>query len=169
MRALLALLAVISVAVLGAATAATAATAHTAQLTPTETKWVTPVVVLWNNLNKGLIAVVPQATAKDALIVGTKNNGKLNATLAVFITCNKALKKPGTAPPRLAKFAATMKSACTSLEAGGHDFAGAIAAIFKGNSTLGQKKEIQAIGELKQGSTKLAAARKLLLAAGGKT
>jgi len=169
MRPFLALLAVATVAVLGAATAASAAPARTARLTPAETKWATPVIALWNNLNKALVSVVPQATAKDALIVGTKNNGTLNATLAVFITCNKSLRKPGTAPPKLAKFAASMKRACVSLEAGGHDFAGAIGAIFKGNSTLGQKKEIQAIGELKQGSTRLAAARKLLLAAGGRT
>lgn len=168
MRALLATLAAASVVVLAAATAASAAAAPAAKLTPAETRWATPVVLLWNNLNRALVSVVPQATAKDALIVGTKNNGTLNATLSVFVTCSKTLKKPGTAPPRLARFAASMKSACTSVEAGGHDFAGAIGAIFKGNGTLGQKKEIQAIGELHQGSTHLATARKLLLATGGK-
>src|SRR3954469_24702957 len=168
MRALLATLAVASTIALGGATAASATAAPAAKLTPAETRWATPVVLLWNNLNKALVSVVPQATAKDALIVGTKNNGTLNATLAVFVTCSKQLRKPGAAPRRLARFAASMKSACTSLEAGGHDFAAAIGAIFKAKGTLGQKKEIQAIGELKQGSARFATARKLLLATGGK-
>src|SRR4051794_27211647 len=65
MRALLATLAVASTVVLGAATAASAAAAPATKLTPAETRWATPVVLLWNKLNKALVSVVPQATAKD--------------------------------------------------------------------------------------------------------
>ena len=161
------MLAVASVVGLGLATAAAAAPARTAKLTPAETTWVTPVVKLWNTLNAGLLVVVSQATAKEALLVGTKNNGKLNATLASFVTCNQTLKKPGAAPARLAKFGGSMKNACTDLEAGAHDFAKAIRAINKGNDTLGQKLVIQGVGEFRQSSAKLAAARKQLLAVSG--
>ncbi len=169
MRLFLALLAVTSLVGLGAATAATAAPDRHVKLTPAETKWVAPVVKLWNNLNTGLQNVVAQATAKEALLIGTKNNGKLNGTLATFVTCGKTMKKAGAAPARLAKFAGAMKKACVPLEAGSHSFAKAIAAIYKGNSTLGQKRLIQGVGEFKKGSAKLAAARKQLLAAGGKS
>ncbi len=168
MRALLAMLAVASLVSLGAATAASGAHTRTAKLSPAEAKWATPVVKLWNTLNAGLVVVVSQALAKEALLIGTKNNGKLNTTLATFVTCNKTLKKPGAAPARLAKFGSSMKKACTDLEAGAHDFANAIGAIHKGNGTLGQKLVIQGIGEFKQSSTKLATARKQLLAVGGK-
>ena len=134
------------------------------KLTPAEAKWATPVVKLWNTLNAGLLVVVSQATAKDALFVGTKTNQKLTLTLATFVTCSKALKTPGAAPARLAKFGGSMKSACTNLEAGAHDFAKAIGAIRKGNGTLTEKLVLQGIGEFKRSGTKLAAARNQLLA-----
>jgi hypothetical protein len=169
MRTILTTLAAVLLLAFGATAAATAAPSATTKLSPAETKYATPAVKLWNALNAGLLVVVTQATAKDALFIGTKNNGKLTATLAVFITCNSALKKAGTPPPRLTTFSASLKRACTDLEAGAHDFAKSIGAIHKGNSTLGQKKLIQGIGELKQGSAKLAVARKQLLALGGKT
>jgi hypothetical protein len=168
MRVLLATLAAVALAGIAAA-GATATPSRTAKLTPAETKWATPVVKLWNQLNARLLVVVSQATAKEALIVGTKNNGKLNATLATFITCGKALKKPGAAPPRLAKAAAAMKGACKNLAAGGHSFALAIAAIYKGNGTLGQKRLLAGIGSFKKGSAKLALARKQLLGVGAKS
>jgi hypothetical protein len=168
MRTILATLAVAAIVSLGA-TAATAAPSRSATLTPAEMKWATPVVALWNNLNSALLKVVTQAGAKDALIVGTKNNGKLNATLAVFVTCSKNLRKPGAAPARLAIVAASMKKACTQVEAGGHGFARAIGAIYQGNSTLGQKLIVQSYGELQKGSKTLATARTQLLAAGGNT
>jgi hypothetical protein len=166
-RTLLVTLAVLSLVGFGAASAA-AQPSRTAKLTPAEAKWVAPVVTLWNTMNAGLLMVVSQASAKDALIVGTKNNGKLNTTLATFITCGKTLKKPGAAPPRLTKFAGSMKGACSHLAAGGHSFAKAISAIYKRNSTLGQKLLVQGVGQFKLGSNKLATARKQLLAVGGK-
>jgi hypothetical protein len=167
MRTLLATLA--AVALVGVAvTAATAAPARTAKLTPAEAKWAAPVVTLWNTMNAGLQNVTRAASAKDALIVGTKNNLALTVLLSKFITCGKSLGKAGTAPTRLATFAGVMKAACTRVAAGGHDFAKAVGAVHKGNNTLASKLVIGGVGQFKQGTSKLALARRQLLALGGK-
>ena len=167
MRTLLATLA--AVALVGvAATAATAAPARTAKLTPAEAKWAAPVVTLWNTINASLQNLTRAASAKDALLVGTTNNLALTVLLSRFTACGKSLTKAGTAPPRLATFAGVMKAACTRVSAGGHSFARAVGAIHKKNSTLASKLVIQGYGEFKQGTSKLALARRQLLALGGK-
>ncbi|HEY7536535.1 MAG TPA: hypothetical protein VH721_00980 [Gaiellaceae bacterium] len=164
MRLLLATLAVASLGALGAA----AAPAKATKLTPGEEKWAKPVVNVWNVMNAGLLVVGDQTTADNALVPGTKTNYALTKTLATFIACNPAMKKAGEPTPRLSRFSATMKKACTHLATGAHGVANGISTIYKKhNGKLGAAQIQAAFGEFKQGSTLLAKARSQLLALGG--
>ena len=74
-------------------------------------------------------------------------------------------------PPsaRLKPFAATMKSACALLGTGAHGVANGISTIYKKNNGKLGALQIQAgFKDFQQGSSKLAAAHKQLLAVGGK-
>jgi len=152
-----------------AALAAGAAAVASAKLTPAEQKWVKPVVDLWNIENAGLLAVTKQATAKDALVVGTKTNLALSKTLANFVQCPTILKKIGTSPARMKAVSVSMTTSCSRLSSGAHDVAKGIGAIRKGNGDLGSKMVLQGFGKFKKASASLAVARKQLLAAGAKS
>src|SRR5262245_6681256 len=92
MRTISALLAAVALAA-ATATAATAAPARTAKLTPSEAKWASPVIALWNAMNAGLLVVGDQTTAKNALVPGSAANKKLVVTLANFIACTPVMNK----------------------------------------------------------------------------
>jgi hypothetical protein len=164
---LLATLAVSALAVLGASVAGSAP-AKAAKLTPAEQKWATPVVGLWNVMNTGLLNIVKQASAQNALILGTKQNKPLVATLLTFALCPETLAKAGSPPPRMAKIATTMKTACTRLDSGSRAFGQALTAISKGNQTRGSTLIVQAVGNFKKAQSPLASARKQLIAIGSK-
>jgi len=152
-----------------AAFAAGAATSASAKLSPAEQKWAKPAVDLWNVENAGLLAVYKQATAKNALVVGTKTNLVLSKTLANFVQCPVVLKKLGTVPARLKAASASMTTGCTRLSSGAHDVAKGIGQISKSNEDAGTKLVLQGFGKFKKASASLAVARKQLLAAGAKT
>ena len=151
-----------------AGSAATAASAHAQKLTPTETKWMTPMLTVWSTMNAGLHIVIQQAAAKDALVAGTATNGKLTRTLTVFVECTPVVAKQGKPPTvRLVAFDTTMKTMCVYLANGANDLAKAIGAIGKKNSaratTLIKSMDVQ----FKQASTYLKRAETQALAVGG--
>src|SRR3954470_21761169 len=156
--------AVLAVAALAAFAGATTASARATKLTPAESKWAAGVVKLLNGVNHGLQVVITQATATDALVVGSKNNRTLNSTLALFIECNKNLKKAGTPPPRLAKFAASMKSACTQVNSGAHQIAQGIAAYIKKQNALGKQLFTKGVTDFQGATKQLGTAYRRLLA-----
>jgi hypothetical protein len=169
MRTISALVASSLMLSLGAA-AATAAPARTAKLTPAEAKWANPVVALWNAMNAGLLVVGDQTTATNALVPGSAANKKLVVTLANFIACTPVMNK-AKAPPstRLKPFATSMKAACTRLGTGAHGVANGVSTIYnKKNGKLASLQIKAAFQEFQKGSAELAAARRQLLAAGGK-
>jgi len=161
-------LATLALAVL-AALAASAAPAASAKLTPAEQKWAKPVVDLWNIENAGLLVVYKQATAKDALVAGTKTNLALSKTLANFVQCPAILKKIGTSPSGLKAVSVSMTTSCARLSSGAHDVAKGIGQIGKRNQDAGTKLVLQGFGKFKKASTSLAVARRQLLAVGAKS
>jgi hypothetical protein len=167
-RPLLATFAVSLLAFLGAGAAGSTPTKATA-LTPAEQKWAQPVVGLWNVMNTGLLNIVKQASAQNALILGTKQSKPLVATLLTFALCPETLAKAGTPPPRMAKIATTMKTACRHLDTGSRTFGQALTAISKGNETRGSTLIVQAVGNFKKAQSPLVSARKQLIAIGSKS
>jgi hypothetical protein len=168
MRVLAATLgAVLLVAV--AAVPAGAAPSRSTKLTAAEVKWVEPVLKIWNVMNTSLTVVYDQATAKQALIPGTKTNKALNQTLANFVDCGTAMKA-AKAPPsaRLKTFAGSMNTACATLSKGAFGVANAISSIYKkNNANLATLQLKAAFKKLGAGSKQLATARKQLLAIAG--
>jgi hypothetical protein len=145
-----------------------------AKLTPTEEKWATPLIAIWNVQNAGLRAVIGQAAAKNALVAGEKpENLALSKTLYALITCKEPadlIKKAGTPPsPRLTAFRNALSSACSHDANGAHDFAKAIGAVTKANTKLVQSFLTQGVAEFKLGTAQLSKAYKALLAVGGKS
>jgi hypothetical protein len=145
-----------------------------AKLTPTEEKWAKPLIAIWNVQNAGLRAVIGQAAAKNALVAGEKpENLALSKTLFALITCKQPadlIKKVGAPPsPRLTAFRDALSSACSHDANGANDFAKAIGAVTKGNTTLMQSFLTQGVAEFKLGTAQLSKAYKALLAVGGKS
>jgi hypothetical protein len=161
-------LAALTLVLVTAASAATAATAHAQKLTPKETKWMTPMLTVWSTMNAGLHIVIPQAAAKDALIAGTANNGKLTRTLTVFVECGPVVAKQGKAPTaRLVAFDTSMKTMCVHLANGANDLAKAVGAIRK-KSAKQATALIKAMNvEFKTATTFLKQAETQALAVGG--
>ncbi|HZO96094.1 MAG TPA: hypothetical protein VFB42_01860 [Gaiellaceae bacterium] len=163
MRRLLAVAAVAAVAGLAAGSAR-------ASLTPVEERWAKPLVTVWNQQNAALQLVIKAALAQDALIAGTKANGRLTTILAVFVSCGPAIEKAGQPPsPRLKRFHAALSSACTHDTAGAHDFAQAVGAVRKNKAKLAQSLVTKGAGEFKLGSAAVAKAYHSLIAIGGKS
>jgi hypothetical protein len=148
--------------------AASASPAASAKLTPAEQKWAKPVVGLWNIMNTGLQNVVPAATAKNALVLGSANNKKLVTLLVTFALCPETLTKAGKPPTRLARIATTMSTACARLDAGSKTFGKALTAISKGQQTRGSSLVLQAVGSFKKAKSPLASVRTQLIAIGSK-
>jgi hypothetical protein len=139
-----------------------------AKLTPKESTWVTPMLKTWTQMNSGLNNVVKQATAPNALIAGTANNGKLTKTLVAFVSCTPEIEKAGTAPTsRLEPFAASMQTMCTHLGTGAQELAKAIGAIRKGNATLAKQQITAGYAELAKASTYLKQAGSQIVTVGG--
>jgi hypothetical protein len=156
-----------------AVAACTFAATADAKLTAAEQKWVTPLLSVWNIQNAGLHLVLQQASAKNALVAGSKpNNLALTKTLYALISCKTPtdlIKKAGTPiSPRLAPFRDALNRACIHDANGAHDFAKAVGAVTKGNGKLAQSLLIQGVAEFKQGSAQVAKAYKSLVAIGGK-
>jgi hypothetical protein len=164
------LLGIATIAVLAPAAGATRSGAT---LTATEQKWVTPLVKIWNIQNQSLQVVVGQATAKNALIAGEKpQNLALTNTLAAIVNCKAPadlIKRAGSSPtPRLLTFRNALNSACIHDLNGANDFAKAIGALRKGNSSEAQTLLKSGYSEFKRGSTQLTKAYVALVALGGK-
>jgi hypothetical protein len=140
-----------------------------AKLTAVEEKWAKPMVTVWNQQNLALHVVLQAASAKNALIVGTANNKRLNIILNTFVVCGPEIKKSGTPPsPRLTTFAGSLKSACTHDTAGATDFAKSIGAIRAGRTAQSRTLLNKGIAEFKLGTAALSKAFKSLVAIGGK-
>jgi hypothetical protein len=170
MRAPAATLTALALLLVGAASAG-AAPARTAKLTAAEQAWVKPVVALWNMMNGGLLVVGKETTATNALVPGTAANKTLIQTLGGFVTCTGVMKKAKVPPSaRLQPFAQSMTLACASLGTGAHGVANGISTIYaKHNAKLASLQIKAAFGEFAKGSAKITAARRQLLAVGGKT
>jgi hypothetical protein len=145
-----------------------------AKLTPVEQKWVTPLVSVWNVQNAGLHLVVQQASAKNALIAGSKpNNLALTKTLAALIACKSPadlIKKAGAPPsPRLVPFRDALNATCIHNANGAQDFAKAIGAITKGNATRAKAFLTQGVAEFKKANAQLSKAYKSLISLSGKS
>jgi hypothetical protein len=153
--------------------AALASGAAQAKLTPVEQKWATPLVSVWNVQNAGLHLVLQQATAKNALIAGSKpNNLALTKTLVALVSCKApadAVKKAGAPPsPRLTAFRDALNATCIHDANGAQYFAKAIGAITKGEPKLAKSFLIQGVSEFKRGSAQLSKAYAALTAIGGR-
>jgi hypothetical protein len=145
-----------------------------AKLTPVEQKWAKPLITIWNVQNAGLHLVGPQAAAKNAMVAGEKpQNLALTKTLYALISCKvptDLVKKAGTPPsPRLTAFRDALSAACVHDGNGANDFAKAIGAVTKGNSTLSGTLLQQGVAEFKLGSAQLTKAYRALIAVGGKS
>ena len=160
-------------AALVVALAAVLAGAADAKLTPVEQKWVTPLVSVWNVQNAGLHLVVQQASAKNALIAGSKpNNLALTKTLAALISCKTptdAIRKAGSPPsPRLVTFRDALNATCIHDANGAQDFAKAIGAITKGDAAKAKAFLTRGVAEFKRANAELTTAYKSLTSLGGK-
>jgi hypothetical protein len=153
------------------ASAATAAPARATKLSPTEQKWVTPLLKVFNVMNAELHLVLSEEAADNALIAASgKNNTLLTKTLIAFADCTPAVKSVGKVPSvRMTAFLTALESSCTHLSAGAHDVGKAIGAIGKANSKLAKSYLIQSTSQFKTGSNFLAVAEKQLIAIGGKS
>jgi hypothetical protein len=153
-----------------AATSAGASPSRSSRLTGPEQRWAAPVIQVWNLMNAGLQKVGAQTTATRALEPGTAANKTLVVTLGNFVSCSPALvklKDPPTA--RLKPFAASMKGACAHLGKGAHGVANGVSTIYKQKNAKLATLQIQAaFKEFQKGSAQLGAARRRLLAIGGK-
>jgi hypothetical protein len=163
----------LALAALGAA-AATAAPARATVLTPAEQKWIAPLLKIWNVQNQGLQKVIQQALAKNALEVGEKpQNLALTNTLVALADCKqpKDLIKSAGPPPtsRLKAFRSALNAACIHDQNGVNDFAKAIAAVTKNQSSRVTVLLTQGGAEFRKGSTYLTKAYKAVVAVGGKT
>ncbi len=143
-----------------------------AVLTPSEQKWVGPLVKVWNIQNQGLRVVVSQAAAKNALIAGEKpQNLTLTNTLAAIANCKvpaDLIRRAGKPPTtRLAVFRDSLNSACIHDLNGANDFAKAIGAIGKANYPKARTLLKTGIGEFKRGTAQLSKGYKSLVALGG--
>jgi hypothetical protein len=150
-----------------------AAGAAQAKLTPVEQKWTTPLVSVWNVQNAGLHLVLHQATAKNALIAGSKpNNLALTKTLVALVSCKAptdAIRKAGAPPSsRLTVFRDALNATCIHDANGAQDFARAIGAITNGKPKLAKAFLIQGVSEFKRGSAQLSKAYASLTAIGGR-
>jgi hypothetical protein len=144
-----------------------------AKLTPVEQKWATPLVSVWNVQNAGLHLVLQQATAKNALIAGSKpNNLVLTKTLVALVSCKAptdAIEKAGAPPSsRLTAFRDALNATCIHDANGAEDFARAIGAITKGKQKLAKTLLTQGVLEFKRGSAQLSKAHAALAAIGGR-
>jgi hypothetical protein len=163
-----------SLILLGAVLCGLFAGAAQAKLTPAEEKWAKPLITIWNVQNARLRVVIGQATANNALVAGEKpENLALSKTLLALITCKQPvdlIKKAGPPPsPRLTSFRDALNTACIHDANGAHDFAKAVGAITKNNSTLAGTLLKQGVAEFKLGSAQLSKAYKVLIAVGGKS
>jgi hypothetical protein len=159
---------VAAVAALGAGTASP----RTAKLSQKEQAWVAPLLKVFSIQNAGLHLVVGQAAAKNALVAGEKpQNLALTNTLAALISCKvpkDVLKQAGPPPTaRLLTFRNALNSACIHDLNGAHDFAKAIGAVTKNNSTLAGTLLKSGVAEFKRGSGQLTKAYKSITALGG--
>jgi hypothetical protein len=152
------------------APAAAPAPARIAKLSPTEQKWVTPVIKTFNVMNAELHVLNAEENAANALVAGSgAGNTALTKTLEAFVTCSVALKKAGKLPSvRLTAFQTAMKSSCSHLGAGAQDVAKAIGAIGKNNVKLARSYLVKSNSEFKLGSNDLGAAYKQIVLIGGK-
>jgi hypothetical protein len=149
-----------------------AATAQ-AKLSPTEEKWAKPLITIWNVQNAGLHLVIPQASAKYAMIAGYKpDSANLSKTLYALVSCKvpkDLIAKAGTPPsPRMVGFRDSLNAACLHNGNGANDFAKAIGAVTKGDMKLEASLIKQGVAEFKLGTVQLTNAYKALIALGGK-
>src|SRR4051794_12664425 len=145
------------------ALAGLAASGASAKLTPAEQKWAQPLVTIWNAQNSALKKVIPQASQAGALTAGERpHNLALTKTLATLIDCKTPKDKIARAgaPPtaRLAAFRTQLDSACGHNYKGAVDFAKAVGAVTKKNSTLAETYLKAGVAEFRQGTLALAKA-----------
>jgi len=146
-----------------------AASAASARLTPLEQRWVKPLLAVWTQQNAALHLVLPAASAKDALLVGTAANAKLTTVLNTFVVCSPELRKAGDPPsPRLRPYLAALTTACTHATSGAHDFAKAVGAVGKGKGALAQSYLARGVAEFKRATSALTTAYRAIIAIGGK-
>jgi hypothetical protein len=138
------------------------------KLTAAETTWVKPLLKAWTNMNKDLSGVIAQATAPNALLAGSPNNGKLTKTLVAFAGCNTSVKKAGAPPTaRLKGFDTALELMCSHLAAGANDLAKGIGAVGKNNASLAKKEITAGYGEFVKATTDLKSAQTAIQTVGG--
>ena len=159
--------------VLGAAlTAGAGATgARTAKLTPSEQRWVAPLLPVWQAQNDGLNLVLKQAAAPNALLVNANpNNEKLQTILGALLSCKKPVDriKQAGAPPtaRLDAFLATLDAACIDDGNGAHAFAKAMVAYTAAQGPVTAALIKQGLAYFKLGSGEIVKAYKALTSLG---
>jgi hypothetical protein len=159
-------LASVAVAAVFAGTAA-------AKLAPAEQTWVTPLIKVWNLQNAGLHLVLQQAGAKNALVAGEKpQNLALTETLGALVQCKTPtdlIEKAGAPPTkRLTTFRNALNAACIHDGNGASDFAKAIGAVTKNDTSRAKQFLTQGVAEFRKGSAQLTKAYKAIVALGGK-
>jgi hypothetical protein len=142
-------------------------------LSPAEQKWVQPLLHIWNVQNSSLKKVIPQASVEGALTAGEQpHNLALTKTLAALIDCKTPkdkIKLAGTAPTaRLAGFRTQLNAACVHNYNGAVDFAKAIGAVTKKNTSSATTYLKAGIDEFKQGTLALAKAYNAMVTLAGK-
>jgi hypothetical protein len=139
-----------------------------AKLTPVEQKWAKPLITVWNQQNAALKLVLPLAAAKNALVVGTRNNLKLTNVLVVIVNCSPVIKKAGGAPsPRLSRFLGALTSACAQNTNGANAFAKAVGAVRKNKAAEARTDLTRGVAQFKLGTTSLKKAYRALISLGG--
>ena len=160
-------------ALAAAAGAAGSAQARTTVLTPAEQQWATPLIKIWNLQNAGLQLVVGAASAKNALLVGSKpNNEKLAVILGTLLSCTKpkdAVKAAGSPPTaRMAGFGTALHDACAADRAGADAFTKAMVAYTDGDAKLTEQLLSKGVTSFKRGTADLTKAYNAIIALGGK-
>ncbi len=150
---------------------ASAAPARATRLTPSEQKWVKPLLAVWQAQNDGLNLVLKQAEAPNAFLIGSKpNNKKLETILGALLSCKKprdSIKLAGSPPTaRLDSFLATLDAACIYDENGAQAFAKAMIAYTDNQGPRTASMIKLGIAEFKLGSAEIAKSYKSLTALG---